>query len=169
MTRALTVASCGSTNTCQARFSTESGEASKLRSAPGSVNGTLVPYREFGGRLRDRKGLSPQPTRRWLAAGGRNNAVQTEIFDHLPVVIETVAHCPCGERQAGRRAFAEGVLDGSNEVGFVDAFCRFMKVCERILQVFDDVCLALDRVRAVLSAGVYRGLLSQDAAAQICS
>ena len=28
-----------------------------------------------------------------LAAGGWNNAVQTQVFDHLTVVIEGMAHC----------------------------------------------------------------------------
>ena len=42
-----------------------------------------------------------------------------------------------------------------------------MKVYEGILQVLDDVGFALDRVGTVLSAGVYRRLLAEDAAASM--
>ena len=67
-TRALTASSCGSTNRCQAIFSTESGEGSKVRSGRKSVNGTLVPYGEMRGSGRGKDscsaGVSPAVRRR---------------------------------------------------------------------------------------------------------
>jgi len=41
-----------------------------------------------------------------------------------------------------------------------------MKVCKGILQVFDDVSLALDRVWTVLSASVHGRLLPQNGGGQ---
>ena len=47
------------------------------------------------------------------AAGGRNNAVHAQIFDHLPVVVEAVAHSPRGQCQPGRITFTEGLFTGA--------------------------------------------------------
>jgi hypothetical protein len=72
-------------------------------------------------RLRDKYAclLNRRPC--LLTAGGRNRSVQTQIFDHLTVVVEAVAHSPRGQRQAGRRAFTERILNGCDQVFLVDA------------------------------------------------
>jgi hypothetical protein len=54
-----------------------------------------------------------------LATGGRHNAVHSQVFHHLPVMIEAVADDQSGQFEPRKRTFAKGALDGFQQIAIL--------------------------------------------------
>src|SRR5690242_5245756 len=82
----------------------------------------------------------------------RDDAVHSQIFDHLSVMVERMCG---GERaDAATRQLHSEKIDHLQLILFADRCHRFMEICKRVLQELHDFGFALDRIGTILAAGI---------------
>src|SRR5581483_5393791 len=119
----------------------------------------------------NRKGRQHSPAQNWmkiglLAAGGRDNPVHPEIFDHLAVMVHHMADDEGCHTETRCLALAEGAVDwGRDQVFVVDGAHSLMEVGEWIFGELHDLVLVLDCIGAVFTTCVDRRFLAANACA----
>src|ERR1700690_3896108 len=85
-----------------------------------------------------------------LTAGWRDDAVHTQVFHQLSVVIERVGYGVDCESEARALPRARGACDWCYQVLLVDRGHGFVERCERSLQIVHDFGFGFYGVRALL-------------------
>ena len=65
-----------------------------------------------------------------LAAGRRHDAVHAQVYGDLTVVVEAMSHDDGSHAESRSFSFAEGTLDGFEQIAFIDGRYRFVGVRE---------------------------------------
>src|SRR5208337_5535226 len=71
-------------------------------------------------------------------------------------------HVQSSQPQSRDHPFAEGILDGIQQIAFIDATHCFVEICERLLEEFQDIRFGFDRIWAALAAHIDRWFFSKD-------